>query len=179
MQFKRMEHWDIYDENRVKTGKTAVRGKGLPEGGYHIVVHVCVFNGRGEMLIQQRQPFKHGFPNLWDVSAGGSALAGETSAQAATRETKEEIGLDVALFGARPKFSMSFDEGFDDWYAVTKDADISALSLQYEEVQAVRWASREEILSLIGDGKFIPYYESFINMIFDTNGQYGAIRDKR
>lgn len=172
-----MELWDVYDENRAGTGYTAVRGEGLPAGGYHIVVHICVFNGRGEMLIQQRQPFKHGFPNLWDVSAGGSALAGETSAQAAMRETKEEIGLDIDLSGVRAKFSMSFDEGFDDWYTVEKDADIASLSLQREEVQAVRWASREEILALIREGKFIPYYESFISMIFDTNGQYGAIRD--
>lgn len=30
-----MELWDVYDINRNKTGKTAVRGEGLPEGGYH------------------------------------------------------------------------------------------------------------------------------------------------
>ena len=172
-----MELWDVYDENRAKTGNTAVRGEGLPVGGLHIVVHVCVVNDKGEMLIQQRQAFKHGWPNLWDVSAGGSALAGETAAQAAMRETKEEIGLDIDLSGVRAKFSMSFDEGFDDWFVVTKNADAAALSLQYEEVQAVRWASRAEILALIREGRFIPYFESFISMIFDTNGQYGAIRD--
>lgn len=172
-----MELWDVYDVNRAKTGTTAVRGEGLPEGGYHIVVHICVLNDKGEMLIQQRQPFKKGFPDLWDVSAGGSALAGETSAQAAVRETREEIGLDIDLTGVRAKFSMSFDKGFDDWYVVTKNAEVSALSLQPEEVQEARWAGRGEILALIREGKFIPYYESFINMIFDTNGKYGAIRD--
>lgn len=60
------------------------------KGTYHLVVHVCVFNQKGEMLIQQRQPFKQGWPNLWDVTMGGSALAGETSQQAAMRELKEE-----------------------------------------------------------------------------------------
>ena len=64
-----MELWDVYDINRNKTGKTAVRGEGLPEGGYHLVVHVCIIGSDGRMLIQQRQPFKHGFSNLWDVSA--------------------------------------------------------------------------------------------------------------
>mgnify|MGYP004639588003 CR=1 FL=1 len=174
-----MELWDVYDENRTKTGKIAVRGKGLPEGGYHIVVHVCVFNSRGEMLIQQRQPFKHGFPNLWDVSAGGSAIAGETSKQAAMREVREEIGLDIDLSNVRAKFSASFDEGFDDWYVVTKDADISALSLQYEEVQAVKWASRAEIQRLIDGGKFIPYFKSAVDMIFDTMDQYGFINERQ
>lgn len=66
-----MELWDVYDINRNKTGKTVVRGEGLPEGGYHLVVHVCIIGSDGRMLIQQRQPFKHGFSNLWDVSAGG------------------------------------------------------------------------------------------------------------
>ena len=52
-----MELWDVYDINRNKTGKTAVRGEGLPEGGYHLVVHVCIIGSDGRMLIQQRQPF--------------------------------------------------------------------------------------------------------------------------
>lgn len=93
-----MELWDVYDINRNKTGKTAVRGEKLPEGGFHLVVHVCILGSDGRMLIQQRQPFKHGFSGMWDVSAGGSAVAGETSAMAAMREvravkwaTEEEI----------------------------------------------------------------------------------------
>ena len=42
-----MELWDVYDINRNKTGKTAVRGEGLPEGGYHLVVHVCIIGSDG------------------------------------------------------------------------------------------------------------------------------------
>ena len=75
-----MELWDIYDIDRVRTGRVAQRGKpasegGLGEGEYHLVVHICVFNGRGQLLLQQRQKDKEGYPNLWDVSAAGSALA--------------------------------------------------------------------------------------------------------
>ena len=93
-----MELWDIYDIDRVRTGRVAQRGKpasegGLGEGEYHLVVHICVFNGRGQLLLQQRQKDKEGYPNLWDVSAAGSALAGENSAAAASRELREELGL--------------------------------------------------------------------------------------
>jgi isopentenyldiphosphate isomerase len=88
---KEPEQWDIYDESRQKTGRTMNRGEHIP-GAYHLVVHVCLFSAAGKMLIQQRQPFKEGFPNLWDLTVGGSALAGETSRQAAVRETAEEIG---------------------------------------------------------------------------------------
>ena len=69
-----MELWDIYDIDRVRTGRVAQRGKpasegGLGEGEYHLVVHICVFNGRGQLLLQQRQKDKEGYPNLWDVWA--------------------------------------------------------------------------------------------------------------
>lgn len=173
-----MELWDVYDINRQKTEQTAVRGEGLPEGGHHMVVHICVFNCKGEMLIQQRQPFKEGWSNLWDVSCGGSAVKGETSAIAAMRETREEIGLEINLSGVKPKLSISFDVGFDDWYVVYAEPDITKLKLQYEEVQAVKWAGREEILAMIDSGEFIPYSKSFIEFIFDFKDQYGAIQQR-
>lgn len=75
-----MELWDVYDINRNKTNKTMVRGESFAKGNYHLVVHVCVFNSKGEMLIQQRQPFKEGWPNMWDITVGGSATKGDTQA---------------------------------------------------------------------------------------------------
>lgn len=47
-----MEQWDIYTADREKTGRTWTRGKKLQDGDYHLVVHVCLFNASGEMLIQ-------------------------------------------------------------------------------------------------------------------------------
>ncbi len=47
------------------------RGKPVPEGCYHIAVHVCVFDGKGRMLIQHRQPFKEDWSNMWDLTVGG------------------------------------------------------------------------------------------------------------
>ncbi len=44
-----MELWDVYDINRNKTGKTAARGEVLPEGGYHLVVHVCIIGSDGRI----------------------------------------------------------------------------------------------------------------------------------
>lgn len=77
----------------------------------------------------------------------------------------------------RPHFSVSFDDGFDDWYVIHADPDISALKLRYEEVQAVKWAGREEILALIDEGKFIPYLKDYINTVFFTAKQYGTIQE--
>ena len=37
-----MEIFDLYDVNRIKTGHTIVRSEKIPDGLYHIVVHVCI-----------------------------------------------------------------------------------------------------------------------------------------
>ena len=151
-----MELFDLYTAEREKTGRTMVRGEPTPDGFYRLVVHVCIFSPEGQMLIQQRQPFKEGWSNLWDVTVGGSAVSGDSSRSAAERETREELGLSIDLSDTRPTMTINWEHGFDDYYILTQDVDLDALHLQYEEVQAVRWASLEEILQMIDDGRFIP-----------------------
>lgn len=169
-----MEIWDIYDIDRQLTGQKGFREIPLKDNEFHLVVHVCIFNRTGEMLIQQRQPFKKGWPNMWDVSVGGSALSGESSRDAAARETFEELGLRLDFQRIRPKFTVNFDHGFDDFYLIEHDIDTDALVLQEEEVQAIRWASVNTILQMIDAGTFIPYYKSLIRYLFDTRHSYGC-----
>ena len=149
-----MELWDLYDENRVKLGKTMVRGEKQPDGVYRIVVHACIFNSQGEMLIQQRQPFKSGWSNMWDITV-------------VERELFEELGIDMSFAGIMPALTVNVEGVFDDIYiAVSDDIDISMLKLQYSEVKEVKWATRDEILNLIKMGSFIPYHKSFIDLLF-------------
>lgn len=169
-----MELWDLYDQNRMKLDKTIERGKVMEPGTYHVVVHVCIFNKKNQLLIQQRQPFKEGWPNMWDLTVGGSALSGETSQQAAMRETLEEIGYPIDLQNERPYFTINFPRGFDDYYLVEREIERSDLKLQVEEVQAVKWATKEEVLALVKEGKFIDYY--FLELLFEMRKKRGAIR---
>ena len=169
-----MELWDLYDRDRTPTGEVHQRGKPVPADRYHLVVHVVIFNSRGEMLIQQRQPFKEGWPNLWDVTVGGSAVAGDTSRTAAQRETMEEIGLAIDLTDELPKMTLPFDCGFDDIYTLTMDVDLSTLTLQESEVQAVKWATEAEILTLMDAGQFLPYHKSLIQLLFAMKDSRGA-----
>jgi isopentenyldiphosphate isomerase len=143
-----------------------VRGEPTPAGFYRLVVHVCIFNPEGQMLIQQRQPFKRGWSNLWDITVGGSAVSGDSSRSAAERETFEELGLPIDLSDIRPTLTIYWEHGFDDYYVLTRSVDLNTLHLQYEEVQAVRWASKEEILQMIDSGLFIPYEKSLIELLF-------------
>lgn len=169
-----MELWDVYNKDRIKLNKTMVRGSEFEKGAYHLVVHACIFNSKGEMLIQQRQPFKDDWSNMWDVTVGGSAVAGDTSQTAMERELLEEIGLKIDLQNVRPNMTMNFDFGFDDIYLIEEDIDISTLKLQYEEVQCVKWAFIDEIFEKLDNGTFIPYYKSLIQLFFDSRGKYGC-----
>ncbi|MFC0272959.1 NUDIX domain-containing protein [Metabacillus herbersteinensis] len=171
-----MELWDVYDINRNKTDRTWVRGEELQPGDNHLVIHVCIFNSNGDMLIQQRQPFKEGWPNMWDLTVGGSAIAGDTSQTAAQRELYEEIGLKLDFQQIRPHLTINFEKGFDDIYLIEKNVQLHMLTLQYEEVQNVKWASKGEILTMIKNGEFIPYYESLIQLLFDGRKQRGSIQ---
>ena len=170
-----MEKWDLYDKHRNKIVKQITRGDDMTPDEFHLIVHVCIFNSNGEMLIQQRQSFKQGWSNLWDITCGGSAVAGDTSQQAASRELFEELGIRYNFERIRPQFTINFERGFDDYYLIEYQVELNDLTLQTEEVQAVKWASKDEIIELIELKKFIPYYESIIAILFEGRNHYGSI----
>lgn len=168
-----MELVDLYDENRVPLGRTGERNARRKAGEYRMVVHVCVFDSRGRLLIQQRTLEKRVWPGLWDVSVGGGVDAGETSRQGAEREFREELGFPLDLCGLRPSVTVNFNGGFDDFYILIKDLELDSLTLQEEEVQAVRWTALEEVLNMVDSGTFIPYPKSFLQFLFDTRTRFG------
>ena len=93
-----MEYWDLYDYTGKKKNKIAIRGAKLNNDDFHLVVNAWIINDDGEFLITQRSANKS-HPLMWECT-GGSALIGESSLQAAIREVKEELGIDVSGDGA-------------------------------------------------------------------------------
>ena len=89
-----MEKWDLYTKYREKSGKEQIRGEKIPNGFYHLVVHVWIRNCKGEYLISQRSVSRPTFPLMWEC-VGGSVLMGESSIDGALREVNEEVGLDL------------------------------------------------------------------------------------
>lgn len=168
-----MELVDLYDENRVPLGKTAERYGKKDPGELRIVVHVCLFDSRGRMLIQRRTESKRIWPGLWDVTVGGGVDAGETTRQGAEREVREELGYALDLSGLRPSVTVNFEGGFDDFFIAVRDLDLHTLSLQAEEVSAVRWVTLEELHAMVDDGSFIPYPKSFLQFLFDMRETFG------
>jgi len=85
----------LVDENGTVTGR-AVRDDlhYNPKGKLlHPVVHLHVFDKRGELYLQKRQETKLIQPGKWDTAVGGHISWGETLEESLRRETFEEIGL--------------------------------------------------------------------------------------
>ncbi|MDR2183611.1 MAG: NUDIX domain-containing protein [Clostridiales bacterium] len=163
-----MEIWDIYDNNRVKTGKTHIRGEKMADGDNIVVVMVLIFDSDGRMLIQQRPAHMAWGPGKWTMTAGGALKAGETSTRAAARELYEELGITIDFENRRPNFAMTNQSAFIDYFIVHDDIDVTALAVPNDEVAAAKWASKDEMLDMVDRGECVPYRKPFVEYCFDV-----------
>lgn len=150
------EFWDIYDKNRNLTGRIHERGKPLADGEYHLVVHIWVQNENGDFLITKRAADKIPFPNCWECT-GGSALAGETSLDAALRETLEETGIDHRASEKRCVISYRRGDWFGDVWLFRTSFSLADVVLQDGETTDKRMADKETVLKMKQDGTFCAY----------------------
>lgn len=160
------EMWDVYDENRNRTGRLHRRGDPLGPGEYHLVVHVWMLNSRGQFLLTKRSPNK-GFPNTWE-STGGSALAGDDSLTAALREVKEETGLTLDAGRGQRVLSTCQADYFRDVWLFRQDFDLAEVVLQPGETTDKMYADAEMILRMRSEGTFVPY--GYLEDLFSIAG---------
>lgn len=150
------EYWDLYDKDRNKIDKIIKRGDKLQDVEYHLVVNAWIKNSNNEFLITQRSINKS-HPLMWECT-GGSALMGETSKEAALREIKEELGIDVdaatgKFIGSTLRYYPNCNDILDVWL-FESNVSIDCVTIQEEEVNDVMWASVEKIKKLYDENKF-------------------------
>ena len=161
-----MEIWDLYDENGGLTGKDHIRGEKIPEGYFHLVVHVWIKNSKGEYHIAQRAADRPTFPLMWEC-VGGSVTKGENGLQGAVREAKEEVGVDLLPADGKLVFSKvrkHFNDIIEVWL-FDYDGDIDHKNATTAEVAQTAWLNRNEIKALFDQGKFVDTLEYFFTEI--------------
>ena len=141
-----MEWCDLYDKQGNLTGETIRRGDPIPQGSYRLVAGVLCMHKDGSILLVKRHPEKPTHPNLYEASASGSVLAGETAEAAAIRELQEETGLccDTVTLLYEESDECRLYRGF----LAQMDCDKASVRLQAEEAVDYRWVSRQELENL-------------------------------
>lgn len=161
------EYVDLYDNFRNKTGDIIERRQRVPKGLYRLIIHVCIFDTKGRMLIQQRTENKNSWANMWDLTISGAVSSGETSQLAAKRELFEELGIKHDFSKDYPNISVKTSYRIDDIFIINNmDVKLSDLKLQKEEVKDTSFNSLDEILELIDKKKFVPYQKDYIKLLF-------------
>lgn len=147
------EYRDVYDKNRVFQNRTILRCDKFKEGEYYVCCEVWLKNSKGELLITLRNPNKKA-GGLWEF-IGGGVLAGETTTQAAVREVKEEIGIDLTDNDLTYLLEYKQRNYFMDIYLVNKDADVQTLVLDKNETINAKWVSKAELQIMIANNEVV------------------------
>lgn len=161
-----MELWDAYDAAfRKMEGRTLVRGEPIPDGLFHLVCDVIVRHTDGTYLLMQRDPRKH-HGGLWEATAGGSALLGETPLECAMRELREETGIIAAALTEAGR-DRSENTHYVEFLCVT-GWDKESVTLQEGETVAFQWVSREELLNMKEEELVTKRMQLFIEELNDN-----------
>ena len=147
-----MEYLDLYDENKNLTGEKILRSKDMKiePGKYINIVIVFIKNSENKFLIQKTSKEKG---SIW-ATTGGHVKAGTTCDEAIIEEIKEELGIDISTNELKHIATNKFSVLYQDVYYLKKDIDINDITLQKEEVEYVKWLTKEEINELIQKDEF-------------------------
>lgn len=114
------------------------------------IVTIFIQNSNKDFLIQKRSQKKNGKYGI----TSGHVQENEQNKQGAIREIREELGLNVKEDELKLFYTKQDQKSMYNLYFLKKDFDINNLILQKEEVESVKWCTKDEIESLIADGDF-------------------------
>ena len=159
------EIFPIVDEDGTVTG-SATRGE-CHSGSMllHPVVHLHVFNSKGEVYLQKRPEWKDIQPGKWDTAVGGHMDYGETPEEALKREVREELDItdfkpefvDKYVFESRRERELVYVN------RATYDGEIKPSA---DELDGGRFWSMQEIRAALGKDILTPNFESEFKRCF-------------
>ncbi|MBK6937102.1 MAG: isopentenyl-diphosphate Delta-isomerase [Chitinophagaceae bacterium] len=161
----------LVDESDNATG-TCEKMRAHADGLLHRAFSVFIFNGKGEMLLQQRAMDKYHSGGLWTNACCSHPAPGEETAAAALRRLKEEMGFTAPVekifdFVYRADFDNGLTEyEFDHVLAGYYDGDIH---FNNAEVMDYRYMDMGSIHNLLKSNpeQFTAWFRIAFKMVAD------------
>jgi isopentenyl-diphosphate delta-isomerase len=121
------------------------RGTLVKEDIYRVSA-LWVTNPNGDILLAQRKFTKKHDPSKWGPAVAGTVDEGETYDENIVKEAEEEIGLAGIKPTLGPKRRISDEYNyFCQWYTLIVDKSAEDFAIQEEEVEQVKWLTRQEL----------------------------------
>ena len=128
-----------------------LRTRGLIGRGTYILL----FNSAGELCVHRRTLSKALYPGYWDVAAGGMVAHGESYAESARRELREELGVSGVALQEHAHFYFE-DQDSRLWCTAFSALWDGPLLLQPEEVLEARFISLDQALRETASMPYCP-----------------------
>jgi isopentenyl-diphosphate Delta-isomerase len=135
-------------------------GKGI----LHRAFSLLIFNGAGELLIQQRAPSKRLWPLYWSNSCCSHPRSGETMDAATQRRLAEELGIRCPLqFLFKFQYQAQFDAtgSEHELCSVFIGSCSDPIAVNRSEILAWRWVSPEMLQTQLNSHEarqFTPWF---------------------
>ncbi len=132
-------------------------------GVLHRAFSLLIFNGRGELLLQQRAASKRLWPRYWSNSCCSHPRRSESITVATARRLREELGLSCPLqFLYKFQYQVSFQAAGseNELRSVFIGATDQTPRIDHSEIAAWRWVSPERLSDEFEDGadRFTPWF---------------------
>lgn len=153
-----MELQDVYNDKKQKQDIIKTRDN-FNNDEFSMSTFIWIVNDSDMLLMQKRTDKDDNKPGTWNAGVGGSVETGEDSLEAAVRELKEELNIEIIKDKLIYVGTERRKRKFFEYYFL--DLDIEKIEFNKEEVQDIKWITFDEYKNTISNAVNFQMLKNF------------------